>query len=84
MPVVGVTKRIDGGVDDVGECLMDDVRFLFRLSGFVSAESKMHSFIDFMLNKKTRTFIQSENFFTIETGLVIFDIDIVGKIVLGC
>lgn len=38
LPVVGVTKRMDEGVVDVGECLIDDPRFLFGLSGCVSAK----------------------------------------------
>ncbi len=37
LPVLGVTKRIDDGVVDVGECLIDDPRVLFGLSGCVSA-----------------------------------------------
>ncbi len=45
-PVVGVTKRIDDGVVEVGECLIDDPRLLFRLSGWVSARIKKATSID--------------------------------------
>lgn len=43
LPVVGVTKRIDDGVEDVGECRMDDPRVLLGLSGCVSARERNQS-----------------------------------------
>ncbi len=48
LPVVGVTKRIDDGVVDVDECLIDDPRFLVELSGWVSArKAEKELFFDF-------------------------------------
>lgn len=44
LPVVGVTKRIDDGVEDVGECRMDDPRVFVELSGCVSARKHIHEY----------------------------------------
>ncbi len=79
LPVVGVTKRIDDGVVDVGECLIDEPRVLFGLSGCVSARK-----INIIFLIKMKNHLRSDNFFTIDTGLAILDIDIVGKSGFGC
>ncbi len=67
---------------DVGECLIDDPRLLFGLSGWVSARKKQNN--HFYLNIKNKNFIRRDNFLTIDTGLAILDIDIVGKSGFGC
>lgn len=46
LPVEGVTKRIDDGVEEVGECRIDDPRVLFGLSGCVSARERQKQIYD--------------------------------------
>lgn len=80
LPVVGVTNRIDDGVDEVGECRMDDPRVLFGLSGCVSARIIKSIVIQF----ERWTNLRRDNFLTMDTELALLDMEIVGSNGLGC